>query len=138
MKAIPRRMLAAISLLALGPAAHAFDLSVEILNARSSQGTIEAALYGNDADWLKTPLQGERSAAAERAVVVYRNLPAGNYALAVFHDENGNRKLDTNIAGMPVERFGFSRDAWGRMGPPAFADSAIELREDTAITVKLH
>jgi uncharacterized protein (DUF2141 family) len=132
------RLLALSALLAFGPAAHAFDLTVEVLDARSSQGTVDGALYGAETTWLKTPLQGQRQPATDRAVLVYRNLPAGRYALALFHDENGNGKLDTNIVGIPQERFGFSRDARGRMGPPSFADAAIELREDTTISVNLH
>jgi uncharacterized protein (DUF2141 family) len=137
MQSICRRLLALATLLALSAAAHAFDLTVEVLNARTSRGTIEGALYAAEAAWLKTPLQGERQPAADRAVLVYRKLPAGPYALAVFHDENGNGKLDTNIAGVPVERVGFSRDARGLMGPPAFGDAMIELRDDMAITVRL-
>lgn len=127
---------AALGLAAAAPA-QAYDLTVEVLSARSAQGTVDGALYAADSRWLQEPLQGERQPAAAKVVLVYRNLPAGQYALSVFHDENGNGKLDTNIAGIPTERYGFSRDARGRMGAPAFADAAVELRGDMTITVHL-
>jgi len=120
-----------------GAAAQAYDLTVEVLNARSDKGLVAGALYGTEASWLKDALQGERQPAAARTVLVYRNLPVGPYALSLFHDENGNGKLDSNIAGVPTERYGFSRDARGRMSAPAFADAAIDLRGDMTITVHL-
>ncbi|NJN52817.1 MAG: DUF2141 domain-containing protein [Gammaproteobacteria bacterium] len=45
-------------------------------------------------------------------------LPAGEYAIRVMHDVNGNSKLDANFVGMPTEPFGFSNDAAGSFGPP--------------------
>ncbi len=126
-------------LLGLASAAHAFDLTVEVINAKSTQGTVDGALYASDASWLKDgqALRGERTAAAAKTVLVYRDLPAGSYAVSLFHDENGNGKLDTNPAGIPRERYGFSRDARGHFGAPKFADAALDLQADTTITVKL-
>ena len=52
-------------------------------------------------------------------MVTFEDLPPSDYALAVFHDENGNSKLDT-FAGVPKEGFGFSRNPAMRLGPPRF------------------
>jgi uncharacterized protein (DUF2141 family) len=123
--------------LLLAGAAQAHDLTVEVRNVRAGQGTVDGALYAAEANWLKEPLRGERQPAAERTVLVYRELPPGSYALAVFQDINGNGKLDANVAGIPLEPLAFSRDARGRMGPPAFADAVVDLRADTTITVTL-
>lgn len=131
------RVLAVAAITAASAAAQAYDLTVEVLGARSEQGLVAGALYASEGTWLKDPLQGEREPAAARTVLVYRNLQPGSYALSLFHDENGNGKLDSNIAGIPTERYGFSRDARGRMGPPGFADAAVELRSDLTITVNL-
>ncbi|MGH7186252.1 MAG: DUF2141 domain-containing protein, partial [Pseudomonadota bacterium] len=49
------------------------------------------------------------------------------YAVQVYHDANGNGKLDTNLVGIPIERFGFSRDAAGNFGPPGFADAKVSV-----------
>lgn len=134
----PFRLIAAAALAASAAATQAHVLTVEVLDARSDQGTIAGALYGSEAGWLKEPfLQGDRQPAAAKVVLVYRDLPPGRYAVSLFHDENGNGKLDTNVVGMPTERYGFSRDARGRMGPPSFADAAVELTGDATITVRL-
>jgi uncharacterized protein (DUF2141 family) len=39
---------------------------------------------------------------------VVLNLPAGEYALAINHDVNGNGKVDTNFIGVPKEPLGLS------------------------------
>ncbi len=131
-----RHLLLPALLLALASTANAFDLTVEVLNAKSDKGSVAGALY-TASNWLGDPQQGERQPAGDKAVLVYRNLPAGSYAVSVFHDENGNGKLDSNVAGVPLERYGFSRDARGRMGPPTFADAAIDLQADTTVTIHL-
>ena len=41
------------------------------------------------------------------------------------HDENDNKKLDTNLIGIPKEGFGYSKDAMGRFGPPKFDDAVL-------------
>jgi uncharacterized protein (DUF2141 family) len=109
-----------------------------VSGVRSADGFVAGALHAGDAGWPRgTPVQQARVSAAGKAVLVYRGLPAGRYAVSVFHDENGNARLDANVMGIPSERYGFSRDAMGRMGPPAFADAAFELGADSSITIKL-
>jgi uncharacterized protein (DUF2141 family) len=58
-----------------------------------------------------------------RAVCEFPRLPAGDYAIASYHDENGNGKLDLNFIGIPKEGVASSRNAKGVMGPPKFKDA---------------
>ena len=120
-----------------GAAAQAYDLTVEVLNARSDKGLVAGALYGTEASWLKDALQGERQPAAARTVLVYRNLPVGPYALSLFHDENGNGKLDSNMIGMPVEAYGFSNNP-NVMRKPTWDEARFEVGvQDAAIAITL-
>ena len=50
----------------------------------------------------------------------FRNLPLGTYAVAAFHDENGNGRLDSSFLGIPKEGVGTSNDATGHWGAPSF------------------
>ena len=119
--------------------AHAADLTVEVLGARSAQGSVAGALFTNATGWLKPgqAVQGQFVPATDKTILFFRGLPPGRYALSVYHDENGNAKLDTNVVGLPTEAYGFSRDAQGRMGPPAFDDAALDLQSDTTVTLHL-
>ncbi len=70
--------------------------------------------------------------------LVFGDLPSGTYALALIHDENGNRKLDTTL-GIPREGFGFSRNPAIRFGPPKFASARVAIstgQTEEAIRVK--
>ena len=58
-------------------------------------------------------------------------LPAGDYAVSAFLDENNNMKLDSNLFGLPTELYGFSRNARNPVGPPPFEAAAFRLGDDT-------
>ena len=90
--------------------------------------------------WLKGPpaAVAQSDAASPRTVLGLRDVPPGRYGVSVMHDKNANGKLDTNIVGIPTEPDGASRDARGRMGPPAFEDAAVDVQGDTALTIHLH
>ena len=65
------------------------------------------------------------------------SLPKGNYAIAAFHDENSNKKLDRNFAGLPKEKYGFSNNVRGTFGPPALVNQLIKLAGELEIEIRL-
>lgn len=70
--------------------------------------------------------------------LVIANIPAGEYAVAVFADMNGNGVLDSNFVGIPREPVGISRDAKGKFGPPKFVDAAFKMGDGvTALSIEL-
>lgn len=136
-----RLLTAALLATAFVPAAHALDLTIEVVNPKVQSGALFTSVYSDEAGWMKT----EQARAVQRAEVsgertrlVYRDLPAGRYAVSMFHDENGNGQLDKNVLGMPRERVGFTRDARGTMGPPSFGDAAVDLQQDTTLVITLY
>ncbi|CAH0447149.1 DUF2141 domain-containing protein [Ralstonia syzygii] len=134
---------AALALLQLGATASAATLTVTVEGARNRQGTVRAALFRDAALWLKPDGAARASVAALDSVTgdsvtfVYADLSAGRYALSVFQDANGDGKLDTNPACLPIEPYGFSRDVRGRVGPPSFDDAAIDVQGDQHVTIHL-
>ncbi len=54
------------------------------------------------------------------------NLPVGQYAIAVIHDENQNMKLDTNFMGAPIEGFA-SSGSNRRFSAPKFDSSKFKV-----------
>jgi len=63
-------------------------------------------------------------------------IPAGTYAVACFHDENKNGKLDTGFFGIPKEGTVVSDHAKGFMGPPSFDKAKLSF-PGTPITLDL-
>lgn len=116
------------------------DLTVEVRGTRTDKGTVQAALFDDAADFLVKPMAATKSASSIGTVVLkFPGLTPGIYALSVFHDENGNDVLDKNLLGIPTEKFGFSRDAAGLMGPPKFDAARFTVGADSmTIVINLH
>lgn len=72
-----------------------------------------------------------RTVPADAPQLAITGLPPGDYALAIIHDENSNKKLDT-FMGIPREGFGFSRNPPIRFGPPRFTAAEFKLGADGA------
>lgn len=112
--------LAAPLMLGAGPAGR---LDVSLLKLRNLKGDVHLCLTRSPAhfpDCADDPHAMRRSAPAARlGEIDFSDLPSGNYALSVVHDENGNGRLDTWLK-MPREGFGFSRNPPIRFGPPTF------------------
>jgi uncharacterized protein (DUF2141 family) len=68
--------------------------------------------------------------------ITFTSLNAGQYAVAVYHDENLNGSLDTRGRGIPVEGYGFSNNP-RIAGRPKFEHAAFELKRDTSINITL-
>jgi uncharacterized protein (DUF2141 family) len=117
-----------------------YRLEVEVQGVRSSEGLVQVALYREESSFLKFDrVFRNANAPAEEGVtkVVFTDLPAGQYAIAIFHDENANDELDTNWLGIPREPLGFSRARMKTFGPPSFRDCVINLQEDVTIEIPL-
>jgi uncharacterized protein (DUF2141 family) len=67
----------------------------------------------------------------KKAQYVFPNVPYGEYAIKLFHDENGNDEIDTNFLGIPTESYGFSNNAKALFGPPSFEKAKFIVSSDT-------
>ena len=105
------------------------NLSVSIKGLKNQKGQVCFSLFSSSRGF---PSNKKRAIKAQCVKLkngnVKLNIPslkAGTYALAMFHDKNGDGKLNTNGLGIPKEGFGFSRNPRVITGPPKFGDSAV-------------
>lgn len=71
----------------------------------------------------------------------WTNLPDGEYAVSVYHDENNNKQLETNFLGIPKEGVGTSNNVKSSFGPPSFKEALFQLDKDNKeirIKIKLN
>jgi uncharacterized protein (DUF2141 family) len=135
-----------LAALALPLAAQAADITLEVsgLDASRLEGsTLMVAVFTQPSQWLGQPLIGRRfvvgpEAANGKISVQLSGLPEGPLALSVFHDANGNGRLDANAMGMPIEPYGFSNDAAGVYGPPKFEQAVLTPAAGTPLRIQLH
>lgn len=105
------------------------DLTIEINGLSNRKGQVCVNVFGSSRGFPGNSTNAVRKECVHIAtaplVIKFANLPAGNYAVAVIHDENSDGTLNRNFLGIPIEGFGFSRNPTIRTGPPQYNDSAV-------------
>jgi uncharacterized protein (DUF2141 family) len=104
-------------------------LDIEVIGLRNDSGQVGCSIFNDaqafprdDSKVLRhvwAPIRGRK------AVCEFTDLPAGQYAAVVFHDENGDHEFNMNAFEMPTEGYGFSNDAAALFAPPDFKSAAF-------------
>jgi len=116
------------------------DLKVNISGIESIKGSVYIAVF-SDSDSFPVfgkQWRGESISVTNKSMsYTFINIPHDTYALAVFHDENNNGVLDKNALGIPLEPYGFSRNARARFSAPPFEDAQFELKGKQSIDISI-
>lgn len=119
-------------------------LTVRVTGARDAKGRIIVYLFrdpqGFPTDTSKIIRQQSVNIDPNTmaAMVVFKDLPPGMFAVTVLHDENDNGKMDTNFLGIPTEGYGASNDP-NKMRAPTFEEAKFLLNAiEQTVDVKLH
>jgi uncharacterized protein (DUF2141 family) len=91
---------------------------------RSDQGQVYVGVCNRSLDERECPLGDRKPARAGAVEFRFPNVPPGRYAVAVYHDVNGNGRLDRSAIGFPQEPYGFSNDI-GRTSIPTFQAALV-------------
>lgn len=119
--------------------AQSYELTVNISGTNSNKGNIKVAVYQGEENFLKKRLVGQiGTISSNKSQVVFKNLPEGEYAVSIYHDENQNNKLDAGWFGIPKEGYGTSNDAKGFMGPPKYKDAKFKISNNSKINIQLN
>jgi uncharacterized protein (DUF2141 family) len=109
-------------------------IEVVVTNIKGQTGTIRVGLFNNENDFLEKAIAGKVvKVTGGKAVVSFEALEKGEYAVSIFHDENSNEQLDTNVIGIPKEGFGFGNNAMGTFGPPSFEKAKVTVKDGTVL-----
>ena len=123
------------------PTSGAATLTVQVVGMHSSKGQVQCLLYAGGVGFPGKPDKAVAKVivpiAGEAATCAFPNLAPGDYAIELFHDENGNGKLDTGFLGIPTEGFGTSNDAPEKFGPPKYADARFTVTGDQTLTIHM-
>ncbi|WP_392534603.1 DUF2141 domain-containing protein [Nostoc sp. C117] len=117
-------------------------LTVEIDGLKNEEGQVCASLFASSQGF---PSQRDRVLQSQcikitniPLLLTFDNLKAGNYAVAIIHDQNNDRTLNTNILGIPVEGFGFSSNPEVKTRAPKFGEASFLVAgPNTNIKIKL-
>jgi uncharacterized protein (DUF2141 family) len=103
-------------------------LNVSVAGVRNDNGSVRCGLYSS-ANGFREPGREMRGAVAPikngQATCVFNGVPAGTYAIAVFHAEHNETQMETGLFGKPKQGYGFSNNPSSTFGPPGFASAAF-------------
>jgi len=126
----------------LGLGLYASSLSIEVDNLRDSKGEVVFSVYNKDGSIPDQKLQNfykqkKAKIIENHSEVVFSNLPNGEYAVNILHDENKNGEIDKGFL-LPKEGIGFSNfESIGLMNKPNFKKAKFELNGDKTLKVKV-
>ncbi len=113
---------------------------VTVEKVRNSKGLITAVLYGDDPKtFLKQGARLDRirvEAQEGETQLCLRAPAAGRYSIALYHDENGNKKFDQDFLGVPTEGYGFSENPGFRFGKPDLDETLFTIDSD-AVSLRI-
>jgi uncharacterized protein (DUF2141 family) len=99
-------------------------LTVLVEGVRAARGEVAVTVYPDEPKRFLAPkgkLLRKRTPAAAPATTACFFLPKpGYYAVAVYHDEDGDHHFKRTFVGLPAEGFGFSNDPSTSTGLPPF------------------
>jgi uncharacterized protein (DUF2141 family) len=135
--------LASIGSMPIVNAAPAETLTVVVNGIRSQKGEICIGVYAQDkakafplstTDVLKSVCKKITGGSLKHQ---FTGLKAGNYAVAIVDDQNGDRKLNRDFFGIPTEGFGISQNPTVSIqtGTPKFRDARFALNKNTTINI---
>ena len=104
---------------------------LKIQGLKSTKGAVAVALYDHPDKFLEKEFTSiHQEIEDENLEITFKNIPAGTYAISMFHDENNNKVMDKNFMGIPSEPYAFGNNARGIFGPPDFSESSVQVHEN--------
>ena len=116
-------------------------LILTVSDIRKQRGNLSIGLYGSEKGYTT----GKRVAGAQVPVSTesvmgqFSDIPAGTYAIRLYHDIDDSGDMNTNAFGIPSEPYAFSNNARGTMGPASWEKAKFRVHgEQTAHRIELN
>ncbi len=99
-------------------------LAITITNLKNTRAPLKIAVFRKSDAFLKSPFKTYtlEPNGGSSPTLFADDLPYGEYAAAIFQDENGDEKLNTNFLGIPKEPYCFSKNYRPRVKTPKFEE----------------
>ncbi len=116
------------------------DLAIVIPNIYKVTGQIEVSLYDGPDHFLSKGHQFKSvickvDQSSEKCIV--EDIPVGEYAVALYFDENYDGELNLNFWGIPREAYGFSKNVKPIVKAPSYDECKIDVKNQKEIVIEL-
>jgi uncharacterized protein (DUF2141 family) len=117
-------------------------MDITFTNIKEAKGKMFVAVYDSEASYLnveKAVIKEFVAVDKTGSLTIKLNLEKeGRYAVAAFHDLNGNGKIDKNLLGVPTEPYAFSNNVRPSFRAPNWNESSFKWKPgSTPVTLKL-
>jgi uncharacterized protein (DUF2141 family) len=108
-------------------------LDLKVQGIANNRGVVQVAVWSSEEGF---PENYKRAVALKTVSldslksIIFEEMAAGEYAVAIYHDENEDTILNTSGFGIPKEGFGFSNNPRIRFGPPKFKKAKFSLAQN--------
>jgi len=119
----------------------AHTLTIEVTNIKNNSGQILMGLFNQVEGFRDVNMTYKKSVITtlnKNIVYIFTDIPDGEYAVSLFHDENNNDKIDTNFIGIPKEGYGVSNNIHPTLRAPTFEETKFQLSTDTNLTIEMN
>ena len=119
------------------------NLTIDVKDIRGTAGKLQVAVFNDEAGYKTADIDKAYAAFTlsiqpQTNAITLHDVPAGRYAVSLFHDENGNNDMETNIAGMPKEGYGTS-NAPDKYDEPSFSRASVKAGDDNKVVeINMH
>ena len=113
---------------------------LEVDNVQTSKGGELSAAIFNGNNFLKTGKElatNVKEVTTPKMVLIFDNLPAGEYAFVAYQDIDRSKTMKTNFIGYPKEPWGISNNPRILFGPPSFGESKVRVSANQTTTVSI-
>jgi len=115
-----------------------YQLTLLVENIEQVTGSVKACIVDQKEDFLsECVFSVSQKLNTEDCQITFENIPAGTYAVSLYHDENDDGELNSGMFRIPKEPYGFSNNPKSRFGPPDFEDCTFQVDGDKTLTIKL-
>ena len=100
-------------------------IRLSVTGLRNNDGHVLVCLFREGEgfpDEVEKAFRREKMSISQKTSgILFKDVPGGNYAIAILHDENDDQKMNKNFFGLPKEGYGFSNNVMGTFGPPSYS-----------------
>lgn len=115
-------------------------LTVKITHLHHCRGVVEIGLY-EKGDRFPKPGKYFKQARVKidknTATYKFTGLQNGDYAIATYHDENGDNCCNKNMFGVPTEAYAFSNNIRPFLSAPNFKSCRFWVTENRSLNIKM-
>lgn len=105
-------------------------VKVHVSGFRTTTGTLYISIYKDQESFLKIGKESATNIVKVNpkdtvAETCFTGLKPGWYAIALYHDEDDNNKMNTGLFGIPLEPYGLSNNFRPKLSYPKFSQCSF-------------